>query len=156
MIKIVDDSNLYPTLLGLDWAFSNMAIINLKRRKMTFESNNMRVIVPLDPSQGERYTKPIKEEYSIDVIDNIYQIKTKEEEWIKTTTDGKLNSEQDNSRNSDLEEELENWKKRLHELSTRRCEKIIKAVYCMTAEVCDLPLYDGLGNINTFFIDYER
>lgn len=26
----------------------------------------------------------------------------------------------------------------------------------MTAELCDLPLYDGLGDINTFFRDYER
>ena len=38
VIKIVDDTTPYPTLLGLDWAFDNQAIINLKIRKMTFES----------------------------------------------------------------------------------------------------------------------
>lgn len=32
VIEIVDDSNPYPMLLGLDWAFDKMAIINLKKR----------------------------------------------------------------------------------------------------------------------------
>jgi len=39
-----------------------MAIIRLKEREMIFESNNMIVIVFLDPLEGERYTQPIKEE----------------------------------------------------------------------------------------------
>jgi hypothetical protein len=38
VIEIVDDMTPYPTLLGLDWAFENQAIINLKTRKMIFES----------------------------------------------------------------------------------------------------------------------
>ena len=29
------------------------AVINLKKRQMTFEGKDLRVIVPLDPSQGE-------------------------------------------------------------------------------------------------------
>lgn len=90
VIEIVDESNPYPTLLGLDWEFDNMAIINLKKRKMIFEINNMRVIVPLDPSEGVRYTKSVREEYNTDDIDNIYQIIEKEEEWINPTVDGKL------------------------------------------------------------------
>lgn len=61
VIEIVDDTKPYPMLLGLDWVFSNMAIINLKKRKMIFERKNMRVIVPLDPLEGARYTKPVKE-----------------------------------------------------------------------------------------------
>ena len=55
VIETLDDSNPYPALLGLDWEFSNMAIINLKKRQMIFEINNMRVILPLDPSEGARY-----------------------------------------------------------------------------------------------------
>jgi hypothetical protein len=49
VIEIVDGTTPYPTLLGLDWAFDNQAIINLKTRKMTFESGEYRVIAPLDP-----------------------------------------------------------------------------------------------------------
>jgi hypothetical protein len=37
VIEIVDDTTPYPTLFGLDWAFDNQAIMNLKTRKMTFE-----------------------------------------------------------------------------------------------------------------------
>jgi hypothetical protein len=41
----------------LDWEFDNQAIINLKKRKMTFESGEYRVIAPLDPSEGERFVE---------------------------------------------------------------------------------------------------
>jgi hypothetical protein len=38
VISIVDNTSPYTTLLGLDWAFDNQGIINLKTRKMIFES----------------------------------------------------------------------------------------------------------------------
>jgi hypothetical protein len=38
VIEIVDGTRPYRALLGLDWAFDNQAIINLKTRKITFES----------------------------------------------------------------------------------------------------------------------
>jgi len=90
VIEIVDDSNPYLALLGLDWKFANMAIINLKKRQIIFETNIMRMIVPLDPSKGARYTEPVKEEYNAVDIDKIYQVTTKEEEWINPTAEGKL------------------------------------------------------------------
>jgi hypothetical protein len=46
VIEIVDDTTPYPMLLGLDWAFENQDIINLKMRKMTFESGEYMVIMP--------------------------------------------------------------------------------------------------------------
>jgi hypothetical protein len=58
VIKLVDGTTPYPTLLGLDWAFDNQAIINLKMRKMTFVSGKYIVIVPLDPLEGERFVEP--------------------------------------------------------------------------------------------------
>lgn len=78
LIEIVDDNNPYLALLGLDWSFDNMAIINFKKRKIIFEINNMRFIVPLDPSEGARYTELVREEYNADKIDNNYQIIAKE------------------------------------------------------------------------------
>ena len=30
VIEIIDDSNPFPTLLGIDWAFDNLDVINLK------------------------------------------------------------------------------------------------------------------------------
>jgi hypothetical protein len=58
VIEIVDGTKPYPTLLGLDWVFDNQAIINLKTRKMVFESGEYRVIAPLDPSKGKRFVEP--------------------------------------------------------------------------------------------------
>ena len=35
--EIIGDSRPYPALLGIDWVIGNMAVIDLKRRQMTFE-----------------------------------------------------------------------------------------------------------------------
>lgn len=72
VIEIVDDSNPYPALLGIDWATDMNGVINLKRRKMIFEKKSLRVIVPLDPAEGARYTKPLHDEDSDDELDCIY------------------------------------------------------------------------------------
>ena len=59
VIEIIDDSNPFPTLLGIDWAFDNLAVTNLNKKHMTFEGHNIRIIAPLDPSKGPPYTEPI-------------------------------------------------------------------------------------------------
>jgi hypothetical protein len=56
--EIVDGATPYPSLLGMDWEFDDQTIINLKTRKMTFESGEYRVIAPLDPSKGEMFVEP--------------------------------------------------------------------------------------------------
>jgi len=56
VIEIVDDNNMYLVLLKIDWYFDMDAIINLKRRSIVFENNGTKVVVPLDPSEGARYT----------------------------------------------------------------------------------------------------
>jgi hypothetical protein len=58
VIDIVDNTTPYPTLLETDWDIDNQAIINLKTRKIIFESGEYRVITPLDPSEGGRYVEP--------------------------------------------------------------------------------------------------
>ena len=52
VIEIIDESTSYPVLLGIDWAFDNQAIINLKKKTMSFEGNGIWVIDPLDPALG--------------------------------------------------------------------------------------------------------
>jgi len=48
VIEIVDDSFPYPALLGIDWAFDNSTIVDLKNQRMTFEKVGPRVVAPLD------------------------------------------------------------------------------------------------------------
>jgi hypothetical protein len=89
VIEIVDDTTPYPTLLGLDWAFDNQAIINLKTRKMTFESGGI---------QGHRTIRPIRRgkvcrtylfrlRGNHPVVQNKY---ARDEDYVNPTADGIL------------------------------------------------------------------
>ena len=74
VIEIIDDSTPYPTLLGIDWAFNNQAIINLKKKTMSFEGNGIWVIGPLDPVLGPTYTELVIVEEEARNIDTIYKV----------------------------------------------------------------------------------
>jgi hypothetical protein len=62
VIEIMDDSDPYPALLGLDWAFDINALMNLKKRQMSFETDTLHVIVPLDPNEGDIYNELVNED----------------------------------------------------------------------------------------------
>ena len=51
-IDIIDETYPYPTLLGIDWAIENHTFINFKRRTLSFEDSEMRVVAPIDPLEG--------------------------------------------------------------------------------------------------------
>lgn len=76
VIEIIDDNNPYPVLLGIDWATNMNRIINLKKCKMIFKKKALRVVVPLNPVEGVRYTEPVHDEESDDELDCIYKITT--------------------------------------------------------------------------------
>jgi hypothetical protein len=61
VIEIVDDICPHPMLLGIDWDFNNLNVVDLKKRRMTFEGNGLKLIAPLDPNEGPRYTEHIRE-----------------------------------------------------------------------------------------------
>ena len=71
VIKIIDDSTPYPTLLGIDWAFENQVIINLKKKTMSFEGNGIRVIGPSNLALGPGYTKLVTAEEEVHNIDTV-------------------------------------------------------------------------------------
>ena len=71
VINIVDDTNPYPAPLGIDWAMGNQTIINFKRRILSFEDDEMRVVAPLEPLEGQRYIEPVFNEGKVDHLDNI-------------------------------------------------------------------------------------
>ena len=60
VIEIIDESSSYPALLKIGWDNDNLAIINFNKRVMNFENHDMKIISPLDPSEGRRYVKPLK------------------------------------------------------------------------------------------------
>ena len=52
VIDIMGDMDPYPALLGINWAFENYAIIDLKKELMIFEDGEVRVTQPLYLYQG--------------------------------------------------------------------------------------------------------
>jgi hypothetical protein len=78
VIEIINDNFLYPALLGIDWAFNNSTVVDLKKIHMMFERDGLRVNAPLDPDEGQRYTKPIIEEDHTYELENIYKLATRQ------------------------------------------------------------------------------
>lgn len=76
----MDDNDPYPALLGIDWATDMNGVINLNKRKMIFEKKLLRVIVPLDPAEGYRYTELVHDYESDDDLDYIYKITAQDQD----------------------------------------------------------------------------
>ena len=108
VIEIVDDRRPYPVLLGIEWVFDNLVVINLKKNKMTFKGQNIRIIASLDPSMGPQYIEPIRVEEETREIDDFYKMTTMQDDYINPTTDGTLTWRCARSCMSDSEEGLEN------------------------------------------------
>jgi hypothetical protein len=106
VIEIVDDTKLYLTFLGMDWVFDNQAIINLKTRKMEFESGEYRVITPLDPSEGKSFVEPTC--LDLEEINQLYRKIVHNEDYVNPTTDGVLSWWSITSCATDSDTSLEN------------------------------------------------
>jgi len=76
LIEIVYDSIPYPTLLGLEWAFENFSMVNLKNGQLLLEQGDLRVIAPLDPKDGRRYVEIIPRGMASEGLDNLYKVIT--------------------------------------------------------------------------------
>jgi hypothetical protein len=156
VIEIVDDGCPYPVLLGIDWAFNNSIVVDLKKRRMTFEGDGLRVIAPLDLDEGHRYTEPIREEDPAYELENIYKLTARQQDYINPTTDVNLSWRSESACSSDLEESLENWKNRMYEISTWRCARLTWEVHWIGTEVSNLPTFDGLNHLETFLLEFEE
>jgi len=75
---------------------------------MSFERKSLRVIVPLDHSEGPRYTEPVCDyEERDDDLDHIYKITAQDQDWVNLTADGCIAWDHESSCTSDSDEELE-------------------------------------------------
>ncbi len=122
---------------------------------MTFEGKGLRVIVPLDPLQGERYTEPLKDEDQ-DVLDHIYNITANEEDYVNPTAEGVIEWQCDSSCMTDSDEGLENWQSRLYELHGHRCARITKSIRWVGSETRTMPIFDGLTNLEEFIVQFSE
>ena len=110
VINIIDYTNPYPAPLWIDWAIDNQTIINFKKRILSFEDKEMRVVSPIDPMEGQRYVEPVYNKGQGDYLDQIYNVTAMQEDYINPTTDGNLSWKSASSCTCNSREALENWK----------------------------------------------
>jgi hypothetical protein len=154
VIEIVDDRCPYPALLGIDWDFNNLTIFYLKKRRMKF-GDDLRVITPLNPNEGRRYTEPIREEDRDYELENIYKLTTGQHDYINPTTNQNIIWRSESACSSDSKEALENWQNRMYEVSTRRCARLTKVVHWIGTEVSNIHTFDGLNNLEAFLLEFK-
>ena len=101
VIEVVGDGGSYTTLLRIIQANDRMAVINFKKCVMTFENQDVRIIAPMDPQEGQRYIVPVKDEVkrSWDHAYNIF------EDYIQPTVNGELGWCSTSSTSSDFDDE---------------------------------------------------
>ena len=121
---------------------------------MNFEGKGLRVIVPLDPSQGERYTEPVRDEDQ-DVLDHIYNITMKEEDYVDSIAEGIMDWQCDNSGMKDSDDGLENWQNRLYELHGHRCAIITKSLRWLSSQTRTLPVFYGSTDPEEFIEQFS-
>ena len=64
---------------------------------MKFEGYGLKVIAPLDPDKGRRYTEPIREEDCTYELENIYKLTARQQDYINPTTYGNLRWKSDSA-----------------------------------------------------------
>jgi hypothetical protein len=151
VIEVLDDYDPYLALLGIDWAFDNNVVLNLKKQ-MSFETDTLLVLSPLDPYGRDRYNDPVDEDVWRLIIKKIYKIIGNRADYINLVVDGELCLRSVNSYDTDFEDALERWKNKLYEVSTCRCARITKAICWIGSELCDTLCLDGTVSVEAFLI----
>jgi hypothetical protein len=125
VIEIVDESQPYQTLMGLEWDFDNQAVINLKRGETIFEVGELKVTTLLDPTEGKRYIEPTRGNN----IDNLYNMTALMDDYVNPTIDLTLSWGSISSCPSNSKEGIKHWHHRMHEVSTRRRAHITRSLH---------------------------
>ena len=123
---------------------------------MTFAKMSLRVVVPLEPAEGARYTEPVRDDDSDDDLDCIYKITAQEEDWVNLTTDGRISRVCESSYTSDSDEEIKRWQNQLHEVNMLNCNMMIRSLCCVKLEAREFLTYDGLSAVDEFLRKIEN
>ena len=145
-MEVVDGGGSYPALLGIGWANDSMAIINFKKRILTFENKYTKAIAPMDPHEGRLYIELVKDEVGRG-WEHAYNIF---EDYIHPTVDGKLRWCSASSTFCNSDDALENWKNRLHEVYFRKCGLVMQFLHCIATKIIKLMIYEGIPELSIF------
>ena len=74
VIDVMGDRDPYPKLLGIDWAYENYTVIDIKKELEILEVDRLRVIQPLDPYLGPRFTELVDDKDESGGLDQLYTV----------------------------------------------------------------------------------
>ena len=129
----------------------NVVVINLKKRQMIFEGKDLRVILPLDPSQGERYTEPLRQKDQDDV-EHIYTITAQDRGSEDPPT---ADWESGSSCMTNSEDDLESWQNRVYELHGHSSTRPTKYLRWLSSQPSALPTFDGSTDPDPFIVQFS-
>jgi hypothetical protein len=143
VIEIMGDKDPYPALLGIDWAYDNYVVIELKKYTMAFEVDGIKVVQPLDLYVGPQYTKTTEKNMEGEELDQLYIVTIgMREDYINTIVDGSLSWRSIQSVDEDSELTFDSWQQGSYEIFSRRCATVRETRWVGT-EVREQPIYDG-------------
>jgi len=97
---------------------------------MSFERKSLRILVPLDPTEGSRYTELVRDYEESDAdLDMIYKKIVQDQDWVNPIADGRISWDFESSCTSESDKELEHSQNRLHEVSTLRYNMMTKSIF---------------------------
>ena len=76
--------------MGIYQTIDNQTIINFKKRILTFEYLELRVVAAIDPLEGQSYVELVYIEGQGDYLDHIYNITSTRDDYVNPMTDIKL------------------------------------------------------------------
>lgn len=121
VIEIVDERNPYPMIIGINLATDMNGVINLKKEKDDIWEEITPCSGATTPCRRTVLYKLVHDYESDDDLDYIYKIMVQDQDWVNLTEDKRISWDHESSYTLDLDEELEHWQNRLHEVSTLRC-----------------------------------
>jgi hypothetical protein len=155
-IEIMGDTDPYLALLGIDWAYDNYAVINLKKDTMNFEAEGIKVVQPLDPYVGPKYTEPTDNNMEGEDLDQLYTVTTgTRNDYINPTSDGSVSWRSIQSTDEDSELDFDSWQQGLHERFSRRCTTV-RVTRWVGTEVREHLVYDDTSNLEIFLHNMEE
>jgi hypothetical protein len=156
VIEIMGNKDPYPTLLGIDWDYENYALIDLNKDTMTFEVDGIKVVQPLDPYVGPKYTEPINNNMEGEDLDQLYIVTSgTRDDYINPTTDESVSWRSIQSVDEDSELDFDNWQEGSYERFSKRCA-IIREMRWVGTEVREHTVYDGTLGLDSFLLIMEE
>ena len=115
-----EGSSSFPVLVDWPWGRNMKASISLDNERIKLKGNGQKVIVPIHPSQGESWTKPIDEEVD---VRQLYQIHN-DADYIEPNIHRELHIGNKDSVGYNSDAELYDWEIENYETQERGCWNI--------------------------------